>query len=254
MSARRSGEVLYGALAETYDRIYDGKSYRTEAEEIHRIARRTGLPRARSLLDVGCGTGRHLEEFGRWYPDRAGVDQSPAMLRVARKRLGAAVPLRRGDMRSFSLGRRFDVIVCLFSAFGYMDGRQDRDRAIATFARHLNPGGVVLVEGWVLPERWKGRHTSLQTYDGPDLKVARLTTSSRRGDKTILDMHYLVAVPGEPVRHYQEKHFNRLVPTEETLGSFRRAGLRASVRRAGRWRDRGLFVGVAPREPANRPA
>lgn len=179
-------------------------------------------------------------------PDRAGLDTSPEMLNVARGRLGPAVSLTVGDMRSFDLGRRFDIIVCLFSAIGYLATRRDRERAFATFGKHLAPGGVVLVEGWILPDRWRDRSTHLQTYEGTDLKVVRLTSSLRRGRSSILDMHYLVAAPGSAVRHFQEMHFNRLFTAEETLGSLRQTGFRASVRRSGRWRDRGLFVGVAP--------
>jgi SAM-dependent methyltransferase len=250
MAADGNGEVLYGHLATVYDRIYGSKSYREESAEVHAIDRATRRGQGRSLLDVGCGTGRHLDEFRRWYPDVAGVDLSPAMLGVARARLGPRVPLTVGDMRSFDLGRRFDTIVCLFSGFGYLLSRGDRDRALRTFRRHLTPGGVVLVEGWILPDRWRDGSSHLQIYDGSDLKVARLTSSSRRGSRSVLDMQYLVAEPGKAVRHYKEVHRNALIPAEETLGSFRRAGLRATVRRAGRWRGRGLFVGVAPPEPS----
>jgi len=252
MPIRASGEVLFGDLAPIYDRIYGPKSYRAESTELHTIALRAGRRGAASLLDVACGTGRHLEQFARWYPDRAGVDASPPMLRIARQRLGPTVPLTLGDMRNFDLGRRFDVITCLFSAIGYLTARRDRDQALANFARHLAPGGVVLVEGWVLPDRWRGTTSRLQLVDAPDLKVARLTTPLRRGTMSILDMHYLVARPGDPVRHYAEKHYNRLVAAEKTLRSFRRAGLRAWVLQSGRWRDRGLFVGVAgePTGPA----
>jgi SAM-dependent methyltransferase len=247
MPPRNRGEALYGELADLYDLIYSSKPYRAEAAEVHAIAPRRGLGPARSLLDVGCGTGRHLEEFGRWYPDRAGVDASPAMLQVARRRLGPDVPLTVGDMRSFDLARTFDVIVCLFSAIGYLTTRTDRDRALRNFARHLNPGGVVLVEGWVLPDRWRAGSVHLQTYDGVDVKIARVTSSSRRGALSILNMQYLVGRPGAPVEHFRETHQNALVPAEQTLGSFRRAGLRGSVRTGGRWKNRGLFVGVAPR-------
>jgi SAM-dependent methyltransferase len=246
MPKRANGDVLYGELAAVYDRIYEGKRYRAEAAELHRIARHVGRPSARSLLDVGCGTGRHLAEFRRWYEDLAGVDRSPAMLRVARDRLGAGVPLTVGDMRSFDLGRRFDVITCLFSAIGYLTTRRDRDRALAAFSRHLTPGGVLLVEGWILPDRWRDGSSHIQIYDGPELKIARVTSSSRRGDLSVLDMQYLVARSGGPVRHYRERHLNRLFSAQDTLGCLRRAGLRASVRKTGRWRDRGLFIGVRP--------
>ena len=240
--------ALYYDLAPFYDRLYARKDYRQESAELLRLARHEiGRP-PRTLLDVGCGTGRHLEAFSRTL-DCVGTDLSPSMLDRARERLGASFPLVRGDMRRFRLRRRFDVVTCLFSAIGYMRTRADRDAALANFARHLNPGGVVLVVGWVLPERWRGDTTSLLTYDGPEATVARVTRSSLRGGTAVLTMHYLVGEKGRPIRHLKEEHRQSLVSADEMLGSFRRAGLRARVVRSGRWTDRGLYVGVRPADP-----
>src|SRR5262249_38407156 len=145
-------EKLYRELARFYDRIYASKPYAAEIRELLALARRALGRRPRSLLDVACGTGRHLAEVGPGI-DRAGVDRSAAMLREARTRLGPGVELRQGDLRRFDLGRTFDVVTCLFSAIGYLPTRIDRDRALARFYAHLNPGGVAFVEGWVLPDR-----------------------------------------------------------------------------------------------------
>ena len=134
------GEILYGKLADHYDGTYRFKDYAKEAREVIRLASRYLGRRPRSLLDVGCGTGTHLAEF-RKKLSVAGVDLSPDMLRVARRRLGKSVRLVRGDMRHFSLDARFDVVTCLFSAIGYMQTRQDRDLAITNFFRHLTSGG-----------------------------------------------------------------------------------------------------------------
>lgn len=238
---------MYRRLADVYDVMYTGKEYDQEVREILRIAARSGMARPSSLLDVGCGTGRHLDQFRRQVPEVAGVDRSPEMLAIARRRLGRSVPLTEGDMRSFDLGRTFDVVVCLFSAFGYMVTRRDRDRAARAFARHLSPGGVALVQGWIRPSRWLGGSSHLLTREIPGLTLARLTVSTRRGRRSLLDTHYLIARPGRAVEHLQEVHRNALVPEEEILASFRRAGLRASVRTGGRWRDRGLYVAVRPK-------
>ncbi len=240
------GHALYRELAPYYDRLYGGKDYAAEAREILVRARGRLGHRSRSLLDVACGTGRHLSEFRRSVPDLAGVDLSPEMLRVARRTLGRGVPLVRGDLRSFDLGRTFETVVCLFGAFGYLSTRRDRDRAMARMFAHLVPGGVAMVEGWILPDRWKGRHVSLLTYDGTEVRIARLSESRRQGERSIIEMRYLVGVPGRPVRTYLERHENRLLRPAEVLGSFRRAGFRADAVLTGRHRDRGLYIGRRP--------
>ncbi|MCI4360192.1 MAG: class I SAM-dependent methyltransferase, partial [Thermoplasmata archaeon] len=176
--------LLYGPLAEQYDRIYAEKEYDAEARELTRLARRYA-PGARTLLDVACGTGRHLAAFRENF-EVEGIDASPAMLRVARRRLGRSTRLTVGDMRSFDLGRTFDVLVCLFSAIGYLRTERDRRRTFRNFARHLAPGGVMLVEGWILPAKFRQRHLALQTasvrtHDGTDVKIVRLSSSQRRG-------------------------------------------------------------------------
>lgn len=238
--------VLYGELAGYYDRIYRFKDYPREARALLRLARRGLKRKPQSLLDVGCGTGHHLAEFRREVSSVAGVDLSPQMLALARRRLGRGVRLARGDMGRFALGTRFDVVTCLFSAIAYMETRRDRDRAIANFYRHLNPGGVALVEGWVRRSRWRGTGGDLVTYEDRDTRVARVTSSWREGNRSVVEFQFLVGERGKRIRHFTEVVRNPLVDTGEMLGSFRRAGFRAKVLLRGRYRDRGLYVGVRP--------
>jgi SAM-dependent methyltransferase len=237
--------AMYGELAPYYDRIYSGKDYDREARQLVRISRRFRGGLGTTLLDVGCGTGRHLERFRRAFAVE-GVDVSPAMLSVARRRLGRGVRLTRGDMRTFDLGRRFDVLVCLFSAIGYMTGRADRDRAIANFFRHVAPGGVALVEGWVRPSRWRGDSVSLLTYEDPGCKIARVSHAIRRGDSSVVELQYLIAEPGRAIRRASEVHRQALVEPKEMLASFRRAGFRSRAILSGPYRDRGLYIGLRP--------
>ncbi len=246
-------EALYHSLARYYDRIYRWKDYAKDARQLLQVVRRVTGRRPRSLLDVGCGTGKHLAEFRRRIPEIAGVDRSPEMLREARRRLGPRVPLVRADMRHFDLDRRFDVVVCLFSAIGYLTRHSDRDRTLRTFFRHLEPGGVALVEGWVRPAAWRGDSIDLVTYDGAEAKIARLSRSNRQGRRTTVTMHYLVGEPRGPIRHVVETHRQALLEPEELLGSFRRAGFRARVLLGGPYHDRGLYVGVRPGEDLRVP-
>jgi SAM-dependent methyltransferase len=246
---------LYEEHAEQYDRIYSRKDYAGEARWLTSLARRS-TPSARTLLDVACGTGRHLELFRRSF-SVAGVDASGAMLRIARRRLGTSVRLTRGDMRSFDLGREFDVVVCLFSAIGYLLSGSDRRRAFRSFYRHLAPGGVAIVEGWILPSTFRDRSAHLQVYDGAEAKIARVSTVSRTGATSRIEMQYLLGVPGGGVEHWREVHRNALVEPAEMLRTMRDAGFRARFLRTGPFRDRGVYVGIRPADrssPGVRPS
>src|SRR5438552_886674 len=112
----RGGTRLFRSTAHLYDLIYEaaGKDYAAESAELHSLIQARNATAA-SLLDVACGTGAHLAHLGAWY-EVAGVDVDPTMLAQARHRLPETVPLIEADMRSFSLGRRFGAVICLFSS------------------------------------------------------------------------------------------------------------------------------------------
>lgn len=64
------------------------------------------------------------------------------------------IPLHEADMRTFDLGRTFDVVTCLFSSIGYFTELDDMQAAIGNMASHLAPGGVLIVEPWIHPDGW----------------------------------------------------------------------------------------------------
>ena len=130
---------MYTKTPELYDRFYDWKDYAGEAAKLRDLIE-SRSPGARSLLDVACGTGRHLEHLRAWY-DVEGVDLDEGLLSVARARL-PDVPLRAADMRDFDLGRRFDVVTCLFSSIGYVQTPGALQASVAAMVRHVAPGGA----------------------------------------------------------------------------------------------------------------
>jgi SAM-dependent methyltransferase len=242
------GHDLYGALARYYDRIYAAKDYAGEAAEITRRARRAVGRGPRTLLDVACGTGRHLEWLRREFTVR-GSDASVPMLREARRRLGPGVPLQRADMRTHRARPPVDVIICLFSAIGYLRTARDRHAAFRAFFDSLRPGGVAIIEGWLTPAAFRPGSIHLQTYNGPEAKIARLSRAQRRGGDSWIEMEYLVLEPKGPVRWYREVHRQPLVAPKQMLAELRRAGFTARVVLDGRWAQRGLYLARRPAAP-----
>jgi SAM-dependent methyltransferase len=236
--------TMYTRLAELYDIICAHKDYAGEARTLHELIERCARsPRVqrRTLLDVACGTGVHLSHLREWY-DVEGVELSPWMLREARRRL-PGVPLHQYDMRHFDLGRRFDAVTCLFSAIGYVRSVSELRRAVATMARHVVPGGLVIVEPWLTPDRFIDGHLDVHTAEGGGVKIARVSVSRREADISVLDMHHMVAST-DGVERFIERHELRLFTHEQYLAAFVAAGLITAFDAEGLM-GRGLYVGLA---------
>ncbi len=234
----------YTSTAVYYDRIYSQKEYGAEARRVERWIRRYGRPKSHTLLDVACGTGNHLTYLSHRF-EATGVDVDAGMLRIARKKL-PNVRFVRGRMESFRLGRRFDAITCLFSAIGYVRSEADLRRTLRNFARHLEPGGVAVIEPWFTPERYRTGAVHAQIFGPPDDPIVRMNVSERRGRRSILDMHHLVASP-RGIQHFIERHDLGLFSVRTFLAAFREAGFRAQFRRRGLVGHRGIYLAVLPR-------
>lgn len=235
---------MYTRMAELYDLIYSFKDYASESRTLHDIiarCARTVRRERRTLLDVACGTGVHLSHLREWY-DVEGIELSPWMIDVARRRL-PDVPLHQYDMRHFDLGRRFDAVTCLFSAIGYMRNVGELRQAVATMARHVLPGGLVIVEPWIAPDRFIDGHTHVHVAEGEGVKVARVVLARRQGDTSVLEMHHMVASESG-VERFVERHDVTLFTHEQYMSAFTAAGL-VAVHDADGLNGRGLYVGLA---------
>lgn len=241
------GPLMFHELAPLYDRFLSGKDYRCESDRLVTLARQYGRSGGNSWLDVACGTGRHLEFLRRNY-SVMGVDVSPEMLRVARQRL-PEVRLVRADMRTFRLGRSFDVVSCLFGAVGHLRTEHDLGVTFANFARHLNPGGVALVEPWIDPREFRPGFLHLMTHESASSTLVRLAHSARRGNHSLTRIHYLVGQPSIGVRHLEETDVGLMVSRRRLGELMAEAGLVPRFLERGLRPGRGVLVGTKRRDP-----
>ncbi len=232
---------MYSQSAKYYDSLYRalGKQYEQEAARIDRIISERCRSGGNALLDVGCGTGRHIEALSDRYACE-GLDVDRTMLDLARER-NPGVTFHLGDMIGFNLANRFDAVICLFGSIGYAPNVQRLQQALQTFARHLRPGGVVIIEPWVRPEDWKDGQVNALFVDENDLKVARMSVARRDGNISILNFHYMIA-SRDGIRTFTEPHRLTLFNDEEYREAFRRARLFFDYDENGLTPGRGLYV------------
>jgi SAM-dependent methyltransferase len=231
----------YRLAARWYDTIYGFKDYAAEADSVRSLVTEA-RPGARRLLDVACGTGEHLRHLQAFF-EVEGIDASPDMLAVAREKL-PGVPLHQADMRSFDLGRTFDAAICLFSAVGHLADEDELDSAMQSIARHLTPGGALLLGPWLTPEAYTPGGVHGLFVDKPELKLARINVSQLSGRTSIFDMHHLVGTP-QGVEHFVEHLELTLFPIDSYREALAGAGLSVRFDPDGPT-GRGLFIGSLP--------
>jgi ubiquinone/menaquinone biosynthesis C-methylase UbiE len=236
--------LMYTDAARFYDLIHDALGRDPDAEAdvfITEIRRRCAS--ARTLLDVACGTGANLPRFAESFTVE-GLDTSDEMLALAQERC-PEVPFVRADMRSFNLGRRFDAVVSLFSGIGYLTEEPDLRQAIFTMAAHLNPGGVLMLEGWIEPDQWLGSSVSAGSCQTNEIAVARVAKSSAEGMRSVFSARYTAAT-NEGFVTVDEHHVMRFSDPIEFANAYDHAGLSFErlphLLRPGR----AAYVGIAP--------
>jgi len=230
-------------LADTvalYDEIYGRmKNYEAEAAKVRDWIFRAH-PSAKTLLDVACGTAEHAR-FLKAGLTVAGMDINEDFLRVARAK-NPECEYFQADMRDFRLGKRFDVVMSLFSSIGYVRSEESLRSAIQCFADHLNPGGIAIVEPWLTPDKWRPGKPHMLTIDEPDFKVCRMNVTETTAEgHSYFKWHFLVARLGQ-MKHFTEEHTLGLFSVEQMKAAFELAGLAVEHDAAGIF-GRGLYVG-----------
>jgi len=132
-------------FGEDYLHIYQHRD-ETEAEHaIELIATNLAGRRIETVLDLACGAGRHSKVLcERWWT--VGLDLSMSLLRTARHDSGDA-PFVRADMRELPFAdHSFDLVVNLFTSFGYFDDDREQVRVLAGVRSAMRDGGTLVID------------------------------------------------------------------------------------------------------------
>lgn len=230
-----------------YDAIYERKNYEAESARLAEIISYYKTSAGNALLDVACGTGGHVACLRPRFTIE-GLDIDREMLSIAKAKY-PDVQFHEGDMTDFELGRQFDVVVSLFSSVGYLRTTVRLAKAIQNMARHIRPGGVLIVEPYFTPQTWKPRTRApgAIVVDKPDISIVRMDDRLCEGNAVMSTFHYLVGTVSG-VEHFTEKHELTLFTDDEYRSAFAAAGMTVAYDEHGLGlMGRGLYIGIWPK-------
>ena len=131
--------------AHLYDRFHAGKNYELEAKKLLEFIQSINRDyEVTSILDMGCGTGAHLEAFANLGKQVAGYDISESMLKVASERVPNAVFYTKLPIHSLLV----DLSCALFDVISYMTSEKDLQIFFKHAYTHTRNGGYFFADSW----------------------------------------------------------------------------------------------------------
>ena len=152
---------MFNTEAKIYDKFYTKKDYEGEVVEL------VSLLKGKSVVDVGCGTGRHAEELQKKGYDVFGVEPSAEMAAFAHAR-GISVS------STYPPGRMFENAVVLFDVINFFPGLISELKKIHAV---LTTGGRLIFDAWDSAEK-----TNLLSWSFRN-GIGRIAYKRKRGNR-----------------------------------------------------------------------
>lgn len=192
---------VFDSYARYYDLLYRDKDYAGESEYVASHIRKQ-IPKAKRILELGCGTGAHAEHLARMGYTVHGVDMSEAMLARAEARKAILPPemadrlsFSLGDVRTIRTGETYDAVISLFHVMSYQTSNTDLEAAFDTAAVHLESGGLFLFDFWYGPAVLTQKpEVRVKWLEDEEIKVTRIAEPEMHVLENTVDVNYTVFI------------------------------------------------------------
>jgi SAM-dependent methyltransferase len=195
----KTEEANWYAYPRYYDIAFQADT-QLEADFIEGASKQFGLPKAKRILEPGCGSGRLVREMARRGYDVTGFDLCAASIDYLKEELKHAkqkADVFVGDMTDFTLKQPVDIAYNFCNTFRHLQTAEAARSHLQSVAKALRTGGIYLLGLHVMPpdadfedtERWQetsGETTVTCTFkvlstDWPNRQEVLRTVLSARG-------------------------------------------------------------------------
>ena len=178
-----------------YDLLYKDKDYKGEVDYINEIINRYSKRDCKTILDIGCGTGKHLRCFKDTGFDVSGVDSSENMIAEAKILLSQSNNLHCSKASEFNLNIKFDVIVSLFHVMSYQKDNSELEMVFKNVYNHLHDKGLFIFDFWYGPAVLTDRPVvKIKRLENGEIKIIRITEPVLNANSNVVDVNFEVLI------------------------------------------------------------
>ncbi|WP_019616975.1 class I SAM-dependent DNA methyltransferase [Psychromonas ossibalaenae] len=201
----------FGELyAQYYDLLYSEKNYEGEVSYIEELIRSYST-KSSSILDLGCGTGKHAQLLCDKGFNVHGVDLSQEMLAVAEQRRQGregALKFTHSSIQNLKLESKFDVVISLFHVMSYQNSQEKLHAAFDVVKKHLKNGGIFIFDFWYGPAVLTDLPaTRVKRLESEFLKITRIAEPVLYAQDNVVDVNYDIFI--------EDKSTNQIVNKKE---------------------------------------
>ena len=191
-----------------YDLFYSDKDYEGEVDYVNKLIKENSN-KVKTLLDMGCGTGRHAELFCNKGYKVHGIDLSEDMLKIAenrRKDKEDELSFSHSNIQELNLNKKFDVVVSLFHVISYQNSNNELIKAFEAAKNHLKDGGIFIFDFWYGPAVLTDLPTTrVKRLVNEKIKVTRFTEPVIFPEESIVDVNFDVFIENLDSKEIIEK-------------------------------------------------
>jgi SAM-dependent methyltransferase len=204
----------FAAYSQYYDLIYRDKDYKGEVAYLDKIIN-SFSPGARSILELGCGTGMHARFFAELGYSLHGVERSEDMLKQAccLTEQYDRLAFSHGDIRTVKLGSKFDLVMALFHVISYLPANEDILSCLQTVRAHLRPRGLFIFDCWYGPAVLTDKPAvRVKRVSDQQVDIIRIAEPVLHPNDNIVDVNYEILIldrGSSEVKRIQECHSMR---------------------------------------------
>ena len=204
----------YASIARVYDQLIGDAGLEPIWNGFRHSCRRYGI-RFGSVADIGCGTGRFLERLSRSGTRLWGVDRSPAMLAVARRRLaGRSVTLLRQDMTRLALPEPVDLLTANFNVVNYLQDLPQFRQLVDRLYKSTTFQGCIIFDMFIKIS-WTAEMPAVRQLIGlPGVRAIWDVRPLMTGEGAMVSMHTCFERPGGSWNCATERHAQRWWPCD----------------------------------------
>jgi SAM-dependent methyltransferase len=186
--------AVFNEYSRYYDLLYHDKDYKKEAGYISDSIKKFH-PKAKTILELGCGTGKHASLLAEEGFAIHGIDLSKTMLDCAKKLENKNVSFALGDVRDYKISKKFDAVISLFHVASYQTKNDDLLKYFKTANSHLPKNGLFIFDVWYGPAVLNHRpETRVKNLENEFLKIERKATPQIFYDQNIVDVNYEILI------------------------------------------------------------